>query len=378
MLIAMVGKSGAGKDAAAGAAEDAFKWTGIMGEIDNRIERVPIGSGEGLVKSYATYRKNEETKQAELSWRRYSVIITIEEIDTFRAIRDRSGSTITGELRKFYSGGTLGFGYSDDSKRIVLPKRSYRGCVIAGVQPGRGEVIIDDVEGGFAQRWLWLPATDPGMPDERPPEPAALGWEPPGEISNLSTSDGPYVMRVCEIAAEAVDRARVKAGRGHSDDMESHMLYTRLKVAAGLALLDGCDMVRTEDWELSGYVMKVSARTRELIRKHLSLKAHEANVRQGRAEGVRREVAESTVEFRARTRVASKLLARLTADAWTSLNVIKRSTSGRIKECAEDVLDDLAESGRIESREVRNQNGRMGKQYRKIRGGKSGEVNQGR
>jgi hypothetical protein len=365
MLIAMVGKSGAGKNAATRAAKVAFKWNGVLGVIENYIPRIPLGSGEGLARSFGYNVKDKDSGRMELVRSAVSAIVTVPEIDTFKAISDRSGATISPELRKLYSGEDLGFGWADPQKRIIIPAHSYRACVIAGVQPGRGSTILADVEGGFAQRWLWLPANDPGLPDEQPEEPKPVEWNPPGVVSEISSNDDGPVMKVCKTARDAIDLARVRALRGDSDDMESHMLYTRLKVAAGLALLDGCDMVRTEDWELSGYVLKVSARTRGVIERHLREAAHKANIAQGRAEGIRREAAESTVEFRARQKIVRTLLGKIGAE-WVSLRDLKNSTSGKTRDLAESILDELVEAGRIESAEVRGQNKIAGKKYRKI------------
>ena len=136
MLIAIVGKSGSGKNAATATAHAAFKWEGVMGIIDKLVPRVPIGSGEGLVKSFGFNAREKDTGRTKLVPTDVSAIITIPEIDTFSAINARSGSTISPELRKLYSGETLGFGWADVSKRVIIPAHTYRSCVIAGVQPG--------------------------------------------------------------------------------------------------------------------------------------------------------------------------------------------------------------------------------------------------
>ena len=101
-------------------------------------------------------------------------------------------------------------------------------------------------------------------------------------------------MKLFPGAAMEMRAARLRELRGLTDDMESHALYTRLKVAAALALLDGHDRVREEDWTLSGFVMRISNRTREYVQKHLAQKAHDANIAAGRAKGVQNEVAETT------------------------------------------------------------------------------------
>ena len=365
LLIASVGRSGAGKGAAAKAARAAFKWTGILGSIGNHVDRVPIGSGEGLVKTFgfikpAVKEKGIITEPSCLVRTRISAIITIAEIDTFTAIRDRSGSTISPELRKLYSGEMLGFQWSDPTKQVIIPEHGYRSCVIAGVQPRRGEAILNDIDGGFAQRWLFVPAEDRNMPDERPPEPECIWeWEPPDLVASLAHSDGPYIMKVFQGAINAIDRAHVATHRGESDDIETHRLYTQLKVAAGIALLDDSDIIRESDWELAGFVMAISDRTRKSVSSNLAQKQHDANIAAGKAEGVRREIAETTANRQSNTRIARNVLRHLDGKGIRSATYILDRIAYRDRKVLPDVLRDLIGIGKIEKSRIvyRNQKG---------------------
>jgi hypothetical protein len=56
--------------------------------------------------------------------------------------------------------------------------------------------------------------------------------------------------------------AHIARARGIGDALDGHALFTREKVAAALAVLDGRDAMTLEDWELSGVVMTMSNRTR--------------------------------------------------------------------------------------------------------------------
>ena len=369
MLVALVGKSGAGKNAASETAEAAFKWDGVMGLIDKDVPRIPLGSGEGLARSFGFNQRDKESGRTELVRTFLSILVTIPEIDTFAAINARGGATISQELRKLYSGETLGFGWADIQKRVIIPKHTYRACVIAGVQPGRGEAILGDIDGGLAQRWLWLPATDPSAPDGEFTDPPIIEWEPPGLIPELAYSDGPHIMKVFAGAAAEMKAARLRELRGHADEMESHALYTRLKVAAGLALLDGCDEVRESDWELSAFVMAVSKRTREQVQQHLARKAHEATKQAGRTDATRQQAKDDTLQVNTNTRLAKKVLSILDDYEWTGYNAIsKNGMSPADKEILRGVLNGLVGIGKVESREYQNR-GRTGTQYRKIKTG---------
>jgi hypothetical protein len=361
MLIAITGKSGAGKNSASQVAGRAFDWKGI-GSIEDKVERLPIGSGEGIAKMFGYSVRDKETGQLTLLRTETSIIITIPEIDTYTAINSRSGSTLSPELRKLYSGERLGFSWSDPTKKVIIPEHEYRAAVIAGVQPGRGEAIIGDSESGFAQRWLWLPAIDRMAPAVRPGEPDVLSWEPPNYKGRI------HIMKVCEIAADEIDADRVESLHDSGDDMGSHALYTRLKVAAGLALLDGRDSVGEDDWELSAYVMRVSDRTRNMIAAHLQQKASEANVARGRAEGVRIVAANRTVQDDARLRISQNVLKHVrAANGWISYVTLRNKIAQRDRDEVQGIIDELVTSGTLESREIVYQN-QPGIQYRIARG----------
>ena len=293
---------------------------------------------------------NDENKKKVLVRTRESAIITIAEIDTLKGISSRGGATVTEQLRLLFTGETLGFGNRADETRIIIPKHKYRACVVAGVQPGRGEVILGNVEGGFPQRWLWLPANDPDMPDERPREPEDIWeWEPPGLIPDLAYSDGPHIMEVWRGAWEAIDKAQVAANRNRVDDIETHSLYVRLKVAAGLALLDGSDSVRESDWELSALVMRISKRTRRMVEGYLAQKASDANKAQAKAEGVRRYIADKTAQVQENTDIAGRVLSIIEDGEWWRAGAISQKLSKSQNERLDVVLNALVQAGKIES-----------------------------
>src|SRR5690606_38473588 len=74
----------------------------------------------------------------------------------------QSGSTLLATLREVYSGSDLGAQYATADKRRPVRAHCYRAALVAGIQPARSGVLLDDAAGGTPQRWLWLPTTDPG------------------------------------------------------------------------------------------------------------------------------------------------------------------------------------------------------------------------
>jgi hypothetical protein len=334
-----------------------------MGIVEDKVPRIPLGSGEGLAKNFGFSMRDKDTGSHSLVRTAESVIVTIAEIDTFRALSDRSGSTLSPELRKLYSGEELGFGYADLSKRVIIPGGSYRSVVVAGVQPGKGETILGDPDGGFPQRWLWLPAYDPAAPDTEPSEPSVWDWSPPGSAG--SSSGEIVVMKVAVGIRREIKEDRRARLRGDAADMEAHALYTRLKVAAALSLLSGTDRVSLSDWELAGLVMSVSSRVRAKVEGMLSKKAAAENVARGRQEGVRAAVAAESAASASLVRVGRNVMKlMLPRGEWMSEAAMRRKISAADRVLLKEVLAWLVERGSLEERAHVYQ-GQKGLQYRK-------------
>ena len=362
MLIALTGKSGAGKGTSGSVARDAVAYSGDS--IMASPARVPLGSGEGLAKTFG-YSHKGESGGIELVRTAYTAIVTVTEIDNFAALGARNASTLSPQLRQLYSGEEIGFGYSGADKRVIIPAHSYRACVVAGVQPGRGEVILGDTDSGFAQRWLWFRLGDPQAPDSPPTEPDQIGWALPASMAEMDEDSKQLVMPVAQVAVDEIDAARLARLRGHGEDeIAAHSHYTRLKVAAALGLLAGRDRVTAEDWELSAVLMRVSDATRDATAALLREKAAEANRERGRAEGIRSVVAAETSSKLALERVGQNVLKK-TRREWTSASDIRRQMPQRDREMLDDVLAYLVDNGKLEHQAIKNRNGQIGNQYRK-------------
>jgi hypothetical protein len=149
-------------------------------------------------------------------------------------------------------GEPLGFTYVDREKRLTIPRHSYRMGLITGIQPGNAAPILEDHSSGTPQRFLWLPADDPGAPDERPDDPGTYP-DPLGTFHDRSRRQ----MHVCETARAEIDAARVDhLGGNTTDALDGHALLAQLKIAAGLAILDGrTDAITEEDWQLAASSM---------------------------------------------------------------------------------------------------------------------------
>ena len=364
MLIALTGYSGTGKGVAAGVIAEAIECN-----VSMDMQRIPIGSGEGIPKAFGRVNHNRDTGLYELVRTFHSAVIEVKEIDTLNAIGSRvGGHTLTAQLNQFYSGEQLGFHYSDMKNRVIIPARSYRGCVVAGVQPGRGAVILDDTDSGFAQRWLWLPATDPDAPAEAPAVPGqTIKWSLPEDLlpEDFPWRPEPFIMDVCDKAVDQIRAARLPALRGETDGLDGHKLYTRLKVAAALALLEGYADVDEMDWDRAGYLIRISDSVRRRAEEELKRNAMKAAHVQGKMEGIRTSAAGDTAHKIAIERIGRKVMEIMPAsDEWVSFgNGIKNKIAARDREMLPEAMANLVKTKKLEARNV-TYRGQTGVQYR--------------
>lgn len=380
LFVALVGPSGAGKGGASGAAKS---WL----RTDPETVIATLGSGEGMAKVYAYKQKPTSANPA---WTQVglesAVLFDAPEVDNLAALSARNSSTLLPQLRSAYSGEELGFSYADPAKSVRLCAYRYRLCLTVGVQPGRGSGLLDDADGGTPQRFVWLPTTDPDIPDEAPEAPAAyelpiwptnagaskIALGATGALGLLDVPAKPGDLRtltIPNVARTAIDEHRCKMLRGDTgtDPLDGHRLLCRLKVAAALMWLDRrTDEVSEQDWELAGMVMAVSDATRRSVVAALADKAQASNRARGRADTVRAVAAEEAradMDAERIERVAKNVVSILEdfGGEESRSNVRKKLMSRDRSIFDEHVEQELIESGVIE---VIESAGRGSKGYR--------------
>lgn len=257
MFTMLVGDSGGGKGACERAAKDVFYYT------DWAQEEAP-GSGEGLAHTFAHREKGVIVRHAT------NIVLNVAEVDSWKALSERNGSTLDAELRKGAMGETLGFAYADPQKRIPIAEHSYRLCMLVGIQPDRGEWMIQAAAGGTPQRFVWGPTWNDEAVRKPPPPPAPLTWTPPTEYPDADVF-GWVILPVCQAAIDIVDEFRYLALRREAaDPLDGHRTLVRLKVAVALGLLHGRAGVNDEDWETSGILMRISTASRRAVENALT------------------------------------------------------------------------------------------------------------
>lgn len=355
-LVSLVGPSGAGKGASDSTAEDAFTWP------LSRYARAPLGSGEGITHAYAHPMSSKEKKMLDegnldkpvtstgLVIDHESVLFTSPEIDQVAAQANRRGATLMPQLRSAYSGEQLGFQYADTTRRIILPKHSYRFGLSVGVQPERGEFILGDADGGTPQRFIWLPVTDPTIPDQPPDEPTPLPWTT--DIKPRICSVNRAGLSICPVPDEIAHTIRANhlaRSRGAGDALDGHALFTRLKITFALAFLNQRTEINMEDWEIAGLIMQRSDATRASIQFRLDQRHKEADMKRTLREAERQELLSSTLADKAIARVA-RLIGRK-AKAAGSEGIagaeLRRNITSRDRDWFEDALNNLAAAGQV-------------------------------
>ena len=246
-FAALVATSGAGKGAAESAANEL---------VDAKICNGKVGTGEGLVNAYQG-PKPGETREA--------VLFTVNEVAQLEVLMARAGNTLASTLCECFSADSLGFGYAKNQNR-VLPAHSYRMTMVVSVQPRKAAALFGRNDEGLTQRFMWFPARDfratrdaklryyPRFNVQRPEKmtfPAYTEWM---SERHLSLPEG--VAKVIELNREHQNQALL-------GDLEGHVLFSRLKFAFGLTLIDRRISMTLEDWQLSGIAAAVSNLTRD-------------------------------------------------------------------------------------------------------------------
>lgn len=343
LFVGLVGNSGAGKGAAEAVAAEAVD----VGHLETHT----TGSGEGIAHGYMRRTKSGPEWLDD----HHAALFSVPEIDTLSALGSRQASTLMPELRRAWSGERLGFAYADPAKRLPVPAHEYRLSLVAGIQPGRAQALLDDADGGTPQRFLWLPAADPDAPDVAPPPPDPHRWRGVDTTprSRFRSPTGKVVMEVAQVAAATIDQARLDRLRGAGEALDGHGLLCRLKAAAALALLEGRLEVTEDDWDLAGVLHRKSDATRAGVQRALAAASEQRNEARANAEAKRTVIVAEQVEDAAIRRVCKVIVRKLRREGgWTSAADVRRTVTSKDRGLVEEALARLLEVGQVAAEET--------------------------
>jgi hypothetical protein len=359
LFLAFVGGSGDGKGASIATAKDA-----IIIPKGQRAETFLPGSGEGLVGMFAVKEKVDGEWQTVRI--RDRALVDVPEVDALAALgAGRSGATILPFLRSAWTGEAIGRTNATAERNVSIDAHSYRAVMLVGVQPERAEVLINDTA-GTAQRFVWLPMTDPHPVDVEEPPP--ITWMPPSgsrgsEHVQQLVSFGERQIKVCDRARDEIREARKARLRGAGHTLDGQAMLSKLKLAAALAILEGRYEVREDDWDLAGFAMQKSDETRSAIEDHLRDRAARQSAARGKAAGVQKVAADET-EHDIKTQAAAKAIRhQLEGRGWRGRSDLRRAISRTHRPYFDDAITALLAAGIIEERSVDGQ-GQPGTEYR--------------
>lgn len=256
-------------------------------------------SGEGVVSKFAEMRPDTDEDGKTLKGQ-YSLQvladrleIVLGEVTYLTTAIGMDGSTLLSLLLEAFSNETIGGNTRGRQSDLVLPPYAYRLSCLVCAQPACTGVFFDNVESGFASRFVFARAGDPEAPDARPPKPAGtLGVDADriprglsvtqlkllidkGSIAKMPEAGelGYPLTRITfpQSAADYADRLQRDGSRGLIGDLDAHKTEPTAKIAALIALLnlniDGGALadgfaVSDVDWRLAMHFMEASAEAR--------------------------------------------------------------------------------------------------------------------
>ena len=270
------GSSGQGKDIANGAARRAVVFKNAADAVVPDPRQQGVGSGEGLARLYKGFGQSGAEAQV-------SVHLEVNEVGTLADLADRKGYTLVGELLKAFMGQALGFSNAE-ARHDHLHRRADLSALPRRGRPARERELLLRPREGRAAPALPLDARrQPLRPTpvrRRREERSRAGRDPPGlprQRAGGGRAPGRCPRRRQErdrgLPLEGGDRRSVEWTRSTVT-----LMLVRLKVAFGLALLEGRLDINEDDWRIAGQLMEVSDRVRTSARETLRAR-HQRTIR---------------------------------------------------------------------------------------------------
>lgn len=288
----------------------------------------PNPSGEGIAQAFLGPEMEPDAKGVLKSTGKLIVVrqalhVLVDEAMAFVKQTERSGATILPTLNTAWSGGTLGQLNAKQENRRIVPGGRCRVTAMLNIQESNSWQLFDDkMTGvGFTGRLIFVRATNPEAPDldDMPDWEGALTFPNLPIITNQFTvlSYDPAIVR-------EIREKRLATLRGQTvDEVASHSMLVRCKIAGIFALFDGRLDVTLDDWAIAGAIVNTSnAVLRRLQRvrvQHERDHGHNLAVLRGEMA----EVMEDTRERKAIARLSDTIVASCSKE-WIGRNVMRK------------------------------------------------------
>jgi hypothetical protein len=264
------------------------------------------GSGEAIPDHYKEWiiDEGDSKKPKKFAWKNenHSAMFAFDEIGMLESRSAREGSTIIEYAKQGWSGSVLGRVLAS-GKGTMLEAKTYRFTMFINIQPARSGILFTDsaISGGLPSRFLFFSTQDPNGKkefDSNLADPIRLpfvNWVGVKTIDALPSME------------EAHREESFRSIDGGIDELDSHLLLTRARVAVALAVMEGRSELIEQDWELSKFVIEHSKKTRAEIFDVLRGQAGKEIARQGRAAGTRSAIAAEVEDERRIKHVISRI-----------------------------------------------------------------------
>ena len=327
------GRSGQGKDASDATGFAAVHFPdAVANDLD--ADRPNIGSGEGLARLFKGHKGETALTRAHL---------IVPEVATLAALAGRQGATLSGEILKAYMGQALGFNNAQKDTTTAVEAHSYRLCLGVGVQPENADFFLAREKDGFPQRFLWSPTIDPYASEDRPAPVAPVDVV----IPDFGFSE--YLVGVPDpvIAEILAHRHQVLIGSEDVDPLDGHLMLIRLKVAFGLALLDGRKNIDAYDWKIGGDLLDVSRRVRDDMRWVIDDRRRRENTARAHDQADRDAIIAVRLAEESQKRVAQAITRKLRRVATAKRVDLRRACDVSIRGDFDPVFDLFLDKGFI-------------------------------
>lgn len=356
LLVGLVGEPGGGKGTAEGIAHHLFTITDDQGRAVE-VPELPLGTGEGIAELFT--RRDQPGDDAPAAATPDRVVFRVPEIDALTAASSKRESTILPVLRQAFMGEPLGHTGASQATTRNVPAHTYRLAVVMGIQPRRSGGLLNDADGGTPQRVLWEPVAYAGAPDTTPPAPAPFTVRLPAGTRNGTT---PVTVTLPASVTDLVRANRLRRLRGEAvEGLDGHLLLTREKVAAALALMDARTAVTEADWTAAGAVIDLSTATRKVCQDARQGADQDEDRRAGERAETRRDASERKRMDTVRDRTLERLRA---ADGPVLFRSLSRPLNSQQRRLLPDVLDELIDGGLVTRHETYNGNGEPTAEFR--------------
>jgi hypothetical protein len=342
LFVVPVGIPGMGKDGGNDVGRDAVCFLDSEGKQLDKFESPNIGSGEGLARLFRGYGDGEGLE-------REVVNMEVNDVATLESLAARKGQTVVGELLKAAMGQSLGFDNGQKATTTSIPKNSYRLCLSVGCQNENAGFFLNRAKDGLPQRFAAVPVIYPYLPEPKEdaePEPVEPWKVTLPEFPRVGELD--WIIPVPPAVRHEILRFHwLKNTGGEVDPLDGHLMLTRLKVAFGLAVLEGRDGITEEDWRIAGQLTDLSTQTWSWLKSETAHKSRRENMARAHSQSERQTIIGDLQLEERRKRVMGAIIRKLQRDGRATGKQLKQNCDSTIRKDAPAVIDSMVDQGEL-------------------------------